>query len=46
MNGQSGLVVPFVGTWIEIQEAIDDADYDVVVPFVGTWIEIVGLRST
>ena len=33
-------VVPYVGTWIEIQEAkVRDSDLDVV-PYVGTWIEI------
>ena len=35
------IVVPYVGTWIEIEDInfslITDAD---VVPYVGTWIEI------
>ena len=41
MNLQGWLVVPYVGTWIEIYQ-----DYDIkllsndVVPYVGTWIEM------
>ena len=34
-------VVPYVGTWIEIDEVGDSCDDDsLVVPYVGTWIEI------
>ncbi len=34
------VVVPHVGTWIEIGQGGDRAGGDVVVPHVGTWIEI------
>ena len=33
-------VVPFVGTWIEMQRKQADKSKEKVVPFVGTWIEI------
>ena len=35
------LVVPRVGTWIEIFKCPDNSSYPYVVPRVGTWIEIV-----
>ena len=34
------LVVPRVGTWIEIFKCPDNSSYPYVVPRVGTWIEI------
>ena len=33
-------VVPYVGTWIEIDLNLISDKRDVVVPYVGTWIEI------
>ena len=35
------LVVPYVGTWIEIFQALKDLFLTFVVPYVGTWIEII-----
>ena len=34
------MVVPLVGTWIEIKEQFARGHGEVVVPLVGTWIEI------
>ena len=34
------VVVPFVGTWIEIFHFHNHIYINIVVPFVGTWIEI------
>ena len=34
------LVVPYVGTWIEILMEVMQRDDITVVPYVGTWIEI------
>ncbi len=34
------LVVPYVGTWIEISMQIQMPGCSAVVPYVGTWIEI------
>ena len=34
------MVVPLVGTWIEIQNVLDILEVLRVVPLVGTWIEI------
>ena len=34
------LVVPYVGTWIEISYPLAHAPGSPVVPYVGTWIEI------
>ena len=39
------LVVPYVGTWIEIIPVFDSVLMASVVPYVGTWIEIGGGRS-
>ena len=36
----AGLVVPYVGTWIEILLPREGTKLDRVVPYVGTWIEI------
>ena len=33
-------VVPYVGTWIEMQIRFKDFDKVCVVPYVGTWIEM------
>ena len=33
-------VVPYVGTWIEIETPLDSWHLGDVVPYVGTWIEI------
>ena len=35
------IVVPLVGTWIEILAGIQNIHASVVVPLVGTWIEII-----
>ena len=40
MAAASSGVVPLVGTWIEIAEALKVLRRDKVVPLVGTWIEI------
>ena len=34
------LVVPYVGTWIEIFAGVREAGGEEVVPYVGTWIEM------
>ena len=34
------LVVPYVGTWIEMREEMKSMSLHPVVPYVGTWIEI------
>ena len=34
------MVVPYVGTWIEIKNALSSSDDIHVVPYVGTWIEM------
>jgi len=34
------MVVPHVGTWIEIELGFGDGSVLLVVPHVGTWIEI------
>ena len=34
------IVVPYVGTWIEINLDADEIKSMMVVPYVGTWIEI------
>ena len=46
------MVVPYVGTWIEIGFEVQELNDKLVVPYVGTWIEIcssdsfaVGLES-
>ena len=36
-------VVPYVGTWIEIENQVDDLNFSGVVPYVGTWIEMMML---
>ena len=33
-------VAPFVGAWIEIEDAPENSPVDAVAPFVGAWIEI------
>ena len=35
------MVVPLVGTWIEIEDNKPSGYYGYVVPLVGTWIEII-----
>ena len=32
-------VVPYIGTWIETDNAIKMSGLEVVVPYIGTWIE-------
>ena len=39
------LVVPYVGTWIEILSDNVESDIIIVVPYVGTWIEMGNIRS-
>ena len=39
-------VVPFAGTWIEIDEANREKQIKLVVPFAGTWIEIRSYAKT
>ncbi len=34
------IVVPLLGTWIEIPETVAFEELTVVVPLLGTWIEI------
>ena len=34
-------VVPYIGTWIETDNAIKLSGLEVVVPYIGTWIETV-----
>ncbi len=35
------MVVPYVGTWIEMRTGLSLSDISIhVVPYVGTWIEI------
>ena len=34
------MVVPYVGTWIEISRKFAKDAFTIVVPYVGTWIEI------
>ena len=34
------LVVPYVGTWIEMESLPKSSQRNAVVPYVGTWIEI------
>ena len=35
----AGLVVPYIGTWIETETWSRTANLDAVVPYIGTWIE-------
>ena len=42
----SDVVVPYVGTWIEIEMMIYTLTSCFVVPYVGTWIEMGRLRPT
>ena len=42
----AALVVPYVGTWIEILASGNTHPQDPVVPYVGTWIEILRSAST
>ena len=39
------LVVPLVGTWIEMSLSLTDSIILPVVPLVGTWIEIIHNRT-
>ncbi len=34
-----GLVVPYIGTWIETKPYIQKIQHGNVVPYIGTWIE-------
>ena len=34
-------VVPYIGTWIETDNAIKMSGLEVVVPYIGTWIETI-----
>ena len=34
------IVVPYVGTWIEMKIELTDDQKKKVVPYVGTWIEM------
>ena len=34
------MVVPYVGTWIEISRKFAKDAFTIVVPYVGTWIEM------
>ena len=36
-------VVPYIGTWIETNWAVNSAFGASVVPYIGTWIETNGL---
>ena len=36
-----GLVVPYIGTWIETTESHLESLWNMVVPYIGTWIETV-----
>ena len=40
LNSDDLCVVPYVGTWIEINEPRTHDTQQLVVPYVGTWIEI------
>ena len=42
---KSPVVVPYVGTWIEILNPNEYGYLNTVVPYVGTWIEIVKYRG-
>ena len=37
----AGLVVPYIGTWIETSVPPSDVAGPIVVPYIGTWIETV-----
>ena len=39
-NAETEEVVPYVGTWIEIELIAQGFSVWIVVPYVGTWIEI------
>ena len=40
MTMTDAFVVPYVGTWIEINRVGFNAKRELVVPYVGTWIEM------
>ena len=40
-----GIVVPYIGTWIETSFGFPPFDNLSVVPYIGTWIETVEPRS-
>ena len=45
-SGKSSIVVPYVGTWIEMICLLLLKLLSMVVPYVGTWIEMFGYRSS
>ena len=45
LRKNTGQVVPYVGTWIEMVKLPSELPVTLVVPYVGTWIEIDGVRQ-